>query len=58
MPEAAKTVIGNAARRKLVDIGNVPQKMRPSNENEKLKHIPTEMKGLIEKLETVISLQL
>nr|GMD37070.1 shugoshin-1 isoform X1 [Ipomoea batatas] len=52
VPEAAKTVIGNAARRKLVDISNVPQKMRPSNENEKLKHIPTEMKELIEKLET------
>ncbi|XP_019198372.1 PREDICTED: uncharacterized protein LOC109192256 isoform X1 [Ipomoea nil] len=52
VPEAAKTVIGNAARRKLVDISNVPQQMRPSNENEKLKHIPTEVKELIAKLET------
>nr|GLL35005.1 uncharacterized protein LOC109192256 isoform X2 [Ipomoea trifida] len=30
--------------------------MRPSNENEKLKHIPTEMKELIEKLETELNL--
>lgn len=51
-----KTVIGNAARRKLVDISNVPQQMRPSNANDKLKHTPAEMKELIEKLETVISL--
>ncbi|VFQ83652.1 unnamed protein product [Cuscuta campestris] len=48
---AAKTVFGNAIKRRAADISKLPQHIRPSKENLKVKDIPTEMKEIIEKLE-------
>lgn len=48
---AAKALLGNATKRREADITKLPQHIRPSKENPKVKDIPTEMKEIIEKLE-------